>query len=128
MELQEPRRHQVFDLPERVQPEISEYRLYRGVCAGCHKAHAAKLPAGVTQGQLGPRVLGAIGVLSTQYHLTLAKVQGVLRQFLGLEFSLGTISNAQGLISQALKAPVSWFNDFGHRDRANARSPTKPKR
>lgn len=93
--------------PERVQPEISEYRLYRGVCAGCHKAHAAKLPAGVTQGQLGPRVLGAIGVLSTQYHLTVAKVQGVLRQFLGLEFSLGTISNAQGLISQALKAPVS---------------------
>lgn len=107
VELQEPQRHQVFDLPERVQPEISEYRLYRGVCAGCHKAHAAKLPAGVPRGQLGPRALGAIGVLSTQYHLTVAKVQGVLREFLGLEFSLGTISNAQGLISQALKAPVS---------------------
>ena len=44
VELQVPQRHQVFDLPERVQPEISEYRLYRGVCAGCHKAHAAKLP------------------------------------------------------------------------------------
>ena len=106
VELQEPRRHQVFDLPERVQAEVSEYRLYRGVCAGCHKAHAAKMPAGVPQGQLGPRALGAIGVLSTQYHLTVAKVQGVLREFMGLEFSVGAISNAQGLISQALKAPV----------------------
>lgn len=46
-ELGEPVRHQVFDLPERVEPEISEYRLYRGVCAGCHRAHAAALPTGV---------------------------------------------------------------------------------
>ena len=36
VELQEPQRHQVFDLSERVQPEISEYQLYRGVCAGGH--------------------------------------------------------------------------------------------
>lgn len=58
-ELGEPVRHQVFDLPERVEPEISEYRLYRGVCAGCHRAHAVALPTGVPRGQLGSRVLAA---------------------------------------------------------------------
>lgn len=102
----QPVRHQVFDLPEQVAAQVSEYQLYRGVCSGCHKAHTAVLPKGVPRGQLGPRVLAAIAILGTRYHLTQAKVQGLLRQFMGIEFSLGAISNAHGLVSQALKEPV----------------------
>ena len=45
-------------------------------------------------------------MLSTQYHLTVSKVQGVLREFMGLEFSLGMRLQRARAISQALKAQV----------------------
>jgi hypothetical protein len=99
-------RHQVTDLPERVVAQVTEYRLYRGVCGHCRKAHATKLPAGVPQGQIGPRALALIGVLGTTYHLTQGKITTLRGQVLGVKFSVGAVSQAQGVVAQALKAPV----------------------
>jgi transposase len=101
-----PVRHQVFDIPPVV-PEVREYRLFNGVCAGCGRSHRAALPAGVPAGQIGPRALALIGVLGTRYHLTQFKIRDLLAQMVGLDFSIGAISQAHGKVAAALRAPVA---------------------
>lgn len=66
-----------------------------------------KPPAGVPSGQLGPRALALVGTLAGQFHLTQRKVQAVLSHIMGIRFSLGTVSQAHGLVSEALAAPVA---------------------
>ena len=101
-----PVRHQVFDIPP-VQPEVQEYRLYSGVCAQCGRGHRAPLPQGVPSGQIGPRALALVGVLGTRFHLTQGKIRDLLAQMVGLDFSVGAISQAHGKVAAALKAPVA---------------------
>jgi len=101
----EPLRHQVFDVPP-VRAQVNEYRLFSGCCSGCGKKHRAPLPAGVPTGQIGPRALALIGTLGTHYHLTQFKIRDLLAQVLGVDFSVGAISQAHGKVAQALAAPV----------------------
>ena len=101
----EPVRHQVFDVPP-VKPQVDEYRRYCGRCLGCGKAHRAALPAGVPSGQIGPRALALIGTLGTHYHLTQFKIRDLLARLMGVDFSVGAISQAHGKVAQALQAPM----------------------
>jgi transposase len=101
-----PIRHQVFELP-KIEPIVTEYVRLRGVCSGCGQKHHGALPAGVPSGQLGPRALALVGTLAGQFHLTQRKVQDVLSHIMGIRFSLGAVSHAHGLVSQALAAPVA---------------------
>ena len=86
--------------------QVDEYRLYSGLCTGCGKAHRAALPPGVPSGQIGPRALALLGVLATRFHLTQFKIRDLLAHMMGLDFSVGAISQAHGKVAQALKAPV----------------------
>ena len=101
----EPVRHQVFDVPV-VRAQVSEYRLHGEWCTACGKARRGVLPLGVPSGQLGPRALALIGVLGTQYQLPQGKVRDLLAQVLGLDFSVGAVSQAHGKVALALAAPV----------------------
>ncbi|MBD3893994.1 IS66 family transposase [Hydrogenophaga sp.] len=101
-----PIRHQVFELP-KIEPIVSEYVRLRGICSGCGRKHHGALPAGVPSGQLGPRALALVGTLAGQFHLTQRKVQAVLSHVMGIHFSLGAVSQAHGLVSQALDKPVA---------------------
>jgi transposase len=101
----EPIRHQVFDVP-KVAATVNEYRRFAGRCAGCGKAHRAALPAGVPSGQIGPRALALVGALGTHYHLTQHKIRDLLAQLMGVDFSVGAISQAHGKVAQALQVPV----------------------
>ena len=101
-----PQRHQVFEVPP-IKPWVDEYRLYSGRCRCCGKTQAGALPAGVPTGQLGPRALALAGVLGTRYHLSQRKTRSLFDQVLGLRFSVGAISQAQGKVAGALKLPVA---------------------
>ena len=57
-------------------------------------------------GNSAPRALALIGVLGTRYHLTQGKVRDLLAQVLGLDFSVGTVSQAHAKVALALAAPV----------------------
>jgi transposase len=98
-------RYQVFDGPP-VKAQVDEYRRYGGRCLGCGKTHRAALPAGVSSGQIGPRALALIGTLGTHYHLTQFKIRDLLARLMGVDFSVGAISQAHGKLAQALAAPV----------------------
>ena len=99
-------RHQVFDVPQ-VKARVDEYRLYSGVCAGCGKVHQGVLPKGVPRGQMGPRALSIVGYLGTHCHLTQGKIRDLMAQVLGVDFSLGAVSQAHGKVSAALATPVA---------------------
>ena len=100
-----PVRHQVFDAPV-VRAHVSEYRLHAGCCTACGRPQRARLPAGVPSGQIGPRALALVGVLGTRYHLTQMKIRDLLAQLLGVDFSVGAISQAHGKVAQALQEPL----------------------
>ena len=107
----EPIRHQVFDVPP-VKAQVHEYRRYAGRCTGCGKAHRAALPAGVPTEQIGPRALALIGTLGTHYHLTQFKIRDLLARLMGVDFSVGAISQAHGKVALALQAPLSELSHY----------------
>ena len=57
-------RHQVFELPQ-IEPIVTEYLRWRGVCADCGRKHHAPLPVGVPSGQIGPKALALVGTLAS---------------------------------------------------------------
>jgi len=101
----EPIRHQVFDAPP-VKAQVHEYRRYAGRCTGCGEVHHAALPAGVPSGQIGPRALALVGTLGTHYHLTQFKIRDLLARLMGVDFSVGAISQAHGKVAEALQKPL----------------------
>ncbi len=94
-------RHQVFELP-KVTLDITEYQLFHGRCQHCHHTVRAALPDDAPAGQLGPRLMSQMAVLSGQYHLSISKIQRLIRETYGIHFSTGLISEAQGRISSML--------------------------
>ena len=107
----EPIRHQVFDVPP-VKAQVHEYRRYAGRCTGCGKAHRGALPAGVPSGQIGPRALALVGTLGTHYLLTQLKIRDLLARLMGVDFSVGAISQAHGKVALALKGPVAQIGEY----------------
>nr|WP_315972671.1 IS66 family transposase zinc-finger binding domain-containing protein [Vibrio artabrorum] len=87
-------RHQVFDIPKPT-VDITEYRLFSGQCRHCKEAVKAQKPDDASQGIIGPNLLSYIGVLAGQYHLSVRKIQSLLKEQLGTTFSVGAISEAQ---------------------------------
>lgn len=119
-------RHQVFELPS-VQPYVTEYQRYAGVCTGCGHRWEGTLPAGVPRGQFGPGVVALIALLGGEYHLSTRQIQRLLHDVFHLEIGLGTVSQVQEPVSNALtrvveevqaavrQAPVVNVDETGHR-------------
>ena len=61
-----PLRHQVWELPE-IKPRVDEYQRHRLVCRHCGETTCAELPAGVPQGQSGPRLMAFTALLMAYY-------------------------------------------------------------
>ena len=62
----EPLRHQVWELPD-IKPLVTEYQRHRLTCPCCGETTCAELPAGVPQGQSGPRLIAFVAVLMAYY-------------------------------------------------------------
>ena len=97
--------HQVVELP-RVVPEVKQYELHAGWCAGCNAWRCAPLPAGVPEGNFGPRLMGFIALATGRFRLSKRLVQELLEDVLGVELGLGSVSNLEQMVSSALEAPV----------------------
>ncbi len=98
-------RKQVCDLPQG-KLHITEYQLYRGRCIGCKKRYAAELPSNVPKHLLGNSALAKISLITGKYHLSKRLAAQLLFDFFGLKLSIGTVSNAEAKVSEALKIPV----------------------
>lgn len=100
----DPVRHQVVDLP-KIEPAADDYWLHRVTCS-CGETTCGSLPTGVPQGMLGAQVLALIAVLTADGHMSRRKVQGLLAAVFGLEVSLGTLSESEQIVSDAVAPAV----------------------
>lgn len=101
-----PRRHQVTEIPP-VKPEVIEYRLHTLVCPYCRQKNQAGLPAGVPVGAFGGRLLAMVAMCSGAYRLSKRTIAVLMRDFFGVDISLGSISACEEAISGTLENPVA---------------------
>lgn len=95
--------HQVTEIPKPV-AETVEYRMHELRCE-CGRITRAPLPDNVPRGAFGPRLLAMVAVCTGAYRLSKRAVEELLRDFFGVELSLGSVSNAERIIAGALEAP-----------------------
>ena len=89
-----------------ITPEITEYRIFSGVCASCQEESQGNLPAGTPPGILGSRAMSTVASLIGDYRVSRKETQRMLENDFGLPLSLGTISNVEKQVSEALNPPV----------------------
>jgi transposase len=127
-----PLRHQVVETPA-VKPDVTEYRQHAVRCA-CGHVTRAKLPEGVPRGMCGPRLTAIIGLLTGAHHMSRRSAMTLLSDLLGVRIALGTLSESEERVSDALavpveealehacKAPVKHVDATGWRQAGQARS------
>lgn len=78
----EPLRHQVWEVPE-IKAHVTEYQQHRLVCPCCGETTCAALPAGVPQGQSGPRLMAFVALLMAYYRQSKRRTADFLGTLLG---------------------------------------------
>lgn len=96
-----PLRHQVWDLPP-IEPHVSEYRRHRLTCT-CGATTCAPLPAGVPQGQAGPRLIALVTLLMGCFRQSKRRVALFLEQVLNQPCSPGWVVKLQNQGTAALR-------------------------
>jgi transposase len=97
----EPLRHQVWDIPQ-IKPLVIEYQLHRLTCRGCSISTCGELPAGVPQGQAGPRLVALVALLMGCFKQSKRRVALFLEQVLNQPCSPGWVVKLQNQATAAL--------------------------
>lgn len=100
----EPLHHQVVEVPA-IKPDVTDYLLHAVTC-DCGKVTRASVPTGVPRGMCGPRLMALIGMLTGVYKLSRREAGRLLGDFLGVDIALGTLSEAEGDVSESVVVPV----------------------
>lgn len=96
----QPRRHQVWELPE-IRPIVTEYRQHRLTCScGCTTCGA--LPTGVPSGQAGPRLVAFSGLLMACFRQSKRRAAQFLGMILNQPASAGWMVSLQGRAAAAV--------------------------
>jgi transposase len=97
----EPLRHQVWEIPE-IKPLVTEYQRHRLTCLGCSTSTCGELPAGVPQGQAGPRLVALTALLMGCFKQSKRRVALFLEQVLNQPCSAGWVVKLQNQATAAL--------------------------
>lgn len=103
-EVGEPVRHQVIDVPP-ARAEVTEYVLHAQIC-NCGHTTQARLPDGVPRGAFGPRLQAVVSLLTGAYRISKRTAVEALGDLFAVKLSVGSVSNAEQSMSQALSRPV----------------------
>jgi transposase len=98
----EPLRHQVWELPE-IKPHVTEYQQHRLVCPCCGETTCAQLPAGVPQGQSGPRLMAFTALLMAYYRQSKRRTAEFLSTLLGQPCCPALTVKIQNQVTVALR-------------------------
>lgn len=100
------KRHQVHELP-MMRPVVTEFQIYQGKCEeDCGRKHTGQLPLGISYNMLGPLAIAKVTTLTGGYRLSKRNAAAIFNDFYGLSISIGTVSNAEKIVSKALISPV----------------------
>lgn len=100
----DPVLHQTVEIPE-IAAYVTEFVLGRRRCQRCSTVTCGRLPRGVGRGMCGPRLMALVGLLTGVYHMSRRSAAELLRDVLGVQLSLGCLSETEGRVSTALAAP-----------------------
>jgi transposase len=101
----EPWRHQVVELP-LVRPHITEYQRHRLRCRGCGLTTCGELPAGIAPVCYGPRLASVVALCTSGYRMSKRMVVSLCREVLGIELSLGEVSQIEQTVTNAITPAV----------------------
>lgn len=85
---------EVIDIPAPSPVEVTEHRIYKGWCAGCHRWHEAPVDwreQVVGQGRIGVRLASLIATMRTVMRLPIRQIQAYLLTLHGMRISTGEI-------------------------------------
>ena len=95
-------KHQVYDIP-LPKYEITEYQILYKRCRSCNKNFAGNLPSEVGRRGFGIRAQAAISLFTSKFRTSKRQAIALLKDLYGLPISVGSISNTEGRVSNALK-------------------------
>ena len=98
-----PRRRQVVEIPSSA-ATVTEHRLHRRECARCGKTVVAKAPAAVARSAFGPRLHAVAATLVADCRASRAETARFLGEAFGVRLSVGSVSNMERRMSDALAA------------------------
>jgi transposase len=105
VEVGEPERHQVTELPE-IRAYVTEYRLHTQCCPACEWATGATLPPGAPTTSFGPRLQAVVALSSGVYRHSKRTTVSWLSDLFGVALSLGSVTACEQRTSEVLAAPV----------------------
>jgi transposase len=102
-EILAPLLHQIAEIPE-LRAFVTEFVLGRRRCGRCSTVTCGRPPRGVGRGMCGPRLMALIALLTGVRHLSRRSALDLLHDVLGIDISLGCLSEVEGKVSTALAA------------------------
>jgi transposase len=121
-----PIRHQVWELPE-IKPIVTEYQQHRLTCPCCGITTCASLPAGVPNGQSGPRLVAFTGLLMGHFRQSKRRASLFLQDLLKMPCCPSLTVKMQNQVATAIQSPYEQLKDeLGSQDQLFMdESPTK---
>jgi transposase len=89
-------------LPE-IKPIVTEYQRHRLTCPSCGETTCAELPAGVPQGQSGPRLMAFAALLMAFYRQSKRRTAEFLRTLLGQPCSAALTVKIENQVTAAVR-------------------------
>lgn len=100
------KRYQHTELPA-FEPHTTEYRRHGVDCPDCgEKTWAQYDPDRIPSSAFGPRLMGAVALLTGVYHLSRRRTVELLSDLMGVRISLGAVSAVEARVSEAVAPAV----------------------
>jgi transposase len=96
-----PRWHQVVELPA-IPVQITEHQAHGRTCPNCGHLNWAKIPDAIRAHVCGPRLSATLSFLSGVLHASKRGVEQFVATVCGVPIALGTVSNLEAEMSDAL--------------------------
>jgi transposase len=100
----EPRRHQVAELPP-IAVRVTEHRLHAVRCPACTSRTRAQLPREVPRSAFGPRLQAAVVTLAVRNRVSRRDTTELARELFGVELATGSVDAIVHRAGEVLAAP-----------------------
>ena len=100
-------RYQQTEVPP-IRPHTTEHRRHAVCCPHCKYVTRAPYDATIIPATaFGPRLMALMALLTGFYHLSRRRAQSLLSDVVGVDVSLGALSNVEARVSEAVKPAVA---------------------
>lgn len=106
-------KRQVFDLPEKVELEVTEHRAEIKSCPQCGEINRGEFPAGINQEtQYGPRVRAQMVYFNVYQYVPLKRTGEIMEDLYGQPVSEGTVVAAVAEAAQKVTPVVEQVKEY----------------